>query len=78
MGAVRACFSPDYIGATAHVTLSRMAEAFASASHLVCEARVPRIEDAQFKQHAAAAKVGRPVSQALAGTEITLEAKLVA
>ena len=48
-----------------------------SRSHLVCEAKVPGIEDAQFKQHAAAAKAGCPVSQALAGTEITLAARLV-
>ncbi len=47
-------------------------------SHLVCEAKVPGIGDAQFKQHAAAAKAGCPVSQALAGTESTLEARLVA
>jgi hypothetical protein len=31
-----------------------------------------------FVEHAEAAKASGPVSQALAGTEITLEAKLVA
>jgi osmotically inducible protein OsmC len=41
-------------------------------------AKVPGIEEASFRQHAAAAKAGCPVSQALAGTEITLEARLVA
>ena len=75
----KAGFAPDYVEATAHVTVSPHDGGFRiSKSHLVCEAKVPRIEDAQFKQHAAAAKAGCPVSQALAGTEITLEAKLVA
>jgi lipoyl-dependent peroxiredoxin len=39
---------------------------------------VPGIDQAMFAQHAQAAKAGCPVSQALAGTEITLEARLVA
>jgi len=39
---------------------------------------VPGIDQAMFEQHAQAAKVGCRVSQALAGTEITLEAKLAA
>jgi osmotically inducible protein OsmC len=47
-------------------------------SHLVCEARVPGIDHAAFMQHANAAKAGCPVSQALAGIEITLDAKLAA
>jgi lipoyl-dependent peroxiredoxin len=47
-------------------------------SHLVCEARVPGIDQAMFAEHAQAAKAGCPISQALAGTEITLEAKLAA
>jgi osmotically inducible protein OsmC len=38
---------------------------------------VPGIDEATFAQHAQAAKAGCPVSQALAGTEITLDAKLV-
>ena len=46
-------------------------------SHLVCEARVSGIDRAAFTQHAEAAKAGCPVSQALAGTEITLDATLV-
>src|ERR1051325_10212756 len=47
-------------------------------SHIVCEAKVPGIDQATFAQHAQAAKAGCPVSQALAGTEITLDAKLAA
>jgi osmotically inducible protein OsmC len=45
-------------------------------SHLVCEAKVPGIDQATFVQHAESAKVNCPVSQALAGTDITLEATL--
>lgn len=41
-------------------------------------ARWEGIDHAAFMQHANTAKAGCPVSQALAGTEITLDAKLVA
>ena len=45
---------------------------------LVCDAEVPNIDDAKFQEIAAAAKVGCPVSKALAAVpEITLTAKLV-
>ena len=72
-------FKPDYVDATAHVTVSPQGRGFKiTKSHLVCEARVPGIDQATFAQHAQAAKAGCPVSQALAGTEITLEAKLAA
>jgi osmotically inducible protein OsmC len=43
-------------------------------SHLVCEARVPGIDAASFPQQAEKAKANCPVSKALAGTQITLEA----
>jgi osmotically inducible protein OsmC len=39
---------------------------------------VPGIDQTTFMQHAQAAKAGCPVSKALAGTEITLEARLAA
>jgi osmotically inducible protein OsmC len=74
----KAGFRPDYVDATAHVTVSPHEGGFRiGKSHLVCEAKVPGIDEASFKQHAAAAKAGCPVSQALAGIEITLEARLV-
>jgi osmotically inducible protein OsmC len=38
---------------------------------------VPNIDEARFRQIAAEAKAGCPVSKALAGVEITLDAKLV-
>jgi osmotically inducible protein OsmC len=73
----KAGLKPDYVDATAHVTVSPQNGGFKiTKSHLVCEARVPGIDSAAFMQHANAAKAGCPVSQALAGTEITLDAKL--
>jgi osmotically inducible protein OsmC len=42
------------------------------------EAEVPGIAEADFQQQARQAKEGCPVSKALAGTEIELEARLVA
>lgn len=75
----KAGFKPDYIDATAQVTVSPQGGGFKiTKSHIVCEARVPDIDQAMFAQHAHAAKAGCPVSQALAGTEITLEARLIA
>jgi osmotically inducible protein OsmC len=73
----KAGLKPDYIDVIAHVTVAPQNGGFKiTRSHLVCEARVPGIDSAAFMQHANAAKVGCPVSQALAGTEITLDAKL--
>ncbi len=46
-------------------------------SALTLEAVVPGIEDGEFQKIAADAKAGCPVSQALAGVEITLKASLV-
>ena len=75
----KAGLKPDYIDAAAHVTVSPQGGGFMiTKSHLVCEARVPGIDEDAFLQHANAAKAGCPVSQALAGTEITLDAKLAA
>jgi osmotically inducible protein OsmC len=75
----KAGVTPEYVDATAHVTVSPQDGGFRiTKSHLVCEAKVPGIDSAAFMQHANAAKAGCPVSQALAGTEITLDAKLVA
>lgn len=68
---------PDYVDVTAHVTVSPQGGGFKiTKSHLVCEAKVPGIDAAGFAKHAEAAKAGCPVSQALAGTTITLEAGL--
>ena len=71
-------FKPEYIDATAHVTVAPRDGGFKiTKSHLVCQAMVPGIDEATFLGHAQAAKTKCPVSEALAGTEITLEARLV-
>jgi lipoyl-dependent peroxiredoxin len=57
--------TPEYIDATAHVK-----------SHLVCEAKVKGMDAAAFAKHAETAKANCPVSRALAGTEVSLEATL--
>jgi osmotically inducible protein OsmC len=74
----RVGITPDYVDATAQVTVAPQSDGFKiTKSHLVCRAKVPGIDQATFMQHAEAAKAGCPVSQALAGTEVSLEAKLV-
>ena len=45
--------------------------------HLTTEAEVPGIDEAEFQETAEGAKKNCPVSQALAGVEIVLDAKLV-
>jgi osmotically inducible protein OsmC len=75
----QAGFKPEYVEASAHVTVGPQGGGFKiTKSHIVCEARVAGIDQATFAQHAETAKANCPVSQALAGTEITLEAKLAA
>jgi osmotically inducible protein OsmC len=75
----KAGLKPEYVDATAHVTVAPHDGGFRiTKSHLVCEARVPGVDRATFARHAEAAKAGCPVSQALAGIEITLEARLAA
>ncbi len=75
----QAGFKPEYVDATASVTISPREGGFKiTKSHLVCEAKVPGIDQATFVRHAEAAKAGCPVSQALAGVELTLDARLAA
>lgn len=71
-------FTPDYVDSTAHVTVAPHEGGFKiTQSHLSCEAKVPGLDQEAFAKYAEGARAGCPVSQALAGTEITLEAKLV-
>lgn len=70
-------FVPDFVDATARVTVAPQGDGFRiTESHLVCEARVPGVDEATFARIAEQVKQACPVSQALAGTSITLEAKL--
>jgi lipoyl-dependent peroxiredoxin len=73
----QAGFTPNYIDATAHVTIEPQGGGFKiTKSHIVCKASVQNIDQATFATHAGTAKANCPVSQALAGADITLEATL--
>lgn len=73
----RAGFTPNSIQTTARVHLDKVGEGFKiTRIHLETEADVPGIESQVFQENAEAAKAGCPVSQALAGVEITLDARL--
>ncbi|GAA5101071.1 OsmC family peroxiredoxin [Microbacterium yannicii] len=65
---------PDSIDTTASVTFKPGTGI--TGSHLNVNAVVPGIEPEDFERIAQGAKAGCPVSQALAGIEITLEATL--
>jgi osmotically inducible protein OsmC len=74
----RAGMPPKRVATTARVHLEKVGEGFSiTAIDLDCEAEVPGIDPAAFAQHAAGAKAGCPVSRALAGVEIRLDARLV-
>jgi hypothetical protein len=60
------------------VTLEKVGDAFTITKiALSTEAEIPGIDDATFQKHALDAKRDCPVSKALAGTEIHLDAKLL-
>ena len=74
----RAGSPPTRIDTTAQVKLEKVGEAFSITKiDLETEAEIPGIDDATFQKHANDAKQNCPVSKALAGTEISLNAKLV-
>ena len=68
---------PESVNTTADGTL-RMVEEDPTITeiHLATEASVPGLDADTFQEHAAAVKEDCPVSKALAGTEITLDASL--
>lgn len=71
-------FPPDTVHTTAKVYFGPDGPGFSiSKIELTTEGNVPGISDAQFQELAAGAKANCPVSKALAGTQITLDAKLV-
>ena len=73
----RAGFTPNSIQTTARVHLNKVESGFKiTRVHLETEADVPGIDAQTFQENAEAAKAGCPVSQALAGVEITLDARL--
>lgn len=73
----RAGFTAETIMTRANVAIEQVGEGFKiTGIRLVCNAKVPGIDQVQFNVHAQAAKTGCPVSQALTGVVITLAATL--
>src|SRR3712207_293731 len=70
-------YTPNSIRTKAAVRFDKVGEGFAiTRIDLTTEAEVPGIDEAKFQEIAKAAKEGCPVSKALAGTEINLQATL--
>jgi osmotically inducible protein OsmC len=77
-GLGRAGFEPKRVATDARVTIEKGEAGFRiTRIDLRTEAEVPGIDEAKFREVAEAAKQGCPVSQALAGVDIRLDAKLV-
>lgn len=77
-GLERAGYSPTSVETTARVHLERVEGGFRIPRiELETTAQVPGIDDAAFQEQAATAKAVCPVSVALAGVEIELDAHLV-
>jgi osmotically inducible protein OsmC len=73
----QAGYTPERIHTTAKVQIDRVGEGFKITSiALDMEAKVPGIDEKLFQEKAETAKQGCPVSQALAGTNITLQSRL--
>ena len=74
----RAGHTPERVATRATVHLTKVDDGFAiTRIDLDTEATVPGLDDATFQQHAEGAKKGCPVSKALAGVDIHLDARLV-
>jgi osmotically inducible protein OsmC len=77
-GLTKAGFPPKRVATKANVHLDKVGDGFKITTiDLVTEATVPSIDQAKFKEIAEGAKKGCPVSQALTGVTITLNATLV-
>ena len=77
-GLSKAGFSPTRVHTAAKVHLESVEGGFGiTRIEIVTEAQVPGIDAATFQQQAEGAKKNCPVSKALAGTQISLTAKLV-
>jgi osmotically inducible protein OsmC len=77
-GLGRAGHNPTRVATSAKVHLEKVGEGFKiTRIELDNESQVPGIDDAAFQEQAKKAKEGCPVSQALAGVEISLNARLV-
>ena len=77
-GSVEGRRHANQIRTSAKVHLEKVGEGFGITKiELTTEAQIPGIDARTFQEHAEGAKKGCPVSKALAGTQITLQAKLV-
>jgi lipoyl-dependent peroxiredoxin len=74
----RAGHNPKRVATSAKVHLEKVGEGFKiTRIELDNESEVPGLDEATFQETARKAKEGCPVSQALAGVEISLNARLV-
>ena len=77
-GLGRSGFDAKRVSTSATAHLEKVGEGFQiTRIELNTEAEIPGIDEATFQEHAEEAKTNCPVSQALAGVEISLQAKLV-
>ena len=75
--ASKAGFTPKRVQTTAKIHLEKVGEGFSiTKSQLTMVAEIPGISEADFNRIAEDAKKGCPVSKALAGVQIELDAKL--
>ncbi|MGR2753821.1 OsmC family peroxiredoxin [Agromyces arachidis] len=74
LGLVQAGHTPESIQTTAAVTF-QPGEGV-TGSHLLVSARVPGLSESEFERLAEEAKANCPISKALAGIPITIEAEL--
>ena len=71
-------YSPESIRTVANVHIDKVDDAFKiTLIELQTQAKVPDIDEEEFQSQAEAVKMGCPVSQALAGTEIELKSRLL-
>lgn len=77
-GLEKAGHQPQRVQTSAQVTIEKVGEGFKITRILLTtRASVPGIDEKTFQEFAQKAKAGCPVSQALAATNIELDAKLV-
>ena len=70
--------TPESVATKAKVHIEKVGDGFSiTRIELTTEARVPGIDEAAFRETAEGAKKNCPVSKALTGVEITLDARLV-
>jgi len=73
----KAGFAPTSIATEAKVHIDKVGDGFTITKiELITVGQVPGIDQTTFLKHANEAKAGCPVSRALTGVEITLDAKL--